>query len=129
MNSPKMTDMGMKRKDMRGPESVSEPGEKKDYDNEVCYPCLSASGEQARMLGAEDLKEGETIEQLVRWKVRRVERSEVNGKKDYRLELDMVKASDVEACKDCEDDAEDGEYDGKHSAGIAALMAKARSDS
>lgn len=125
MDSPQMTAMGMKRKDMRGP-SPSEPMKEKDYDNEVCYPCIHVDGKQAVMLGAESLDDGECVKitGIFRVKKTTVER---DGEKYYTLDLDLLKASDPEAVEDCgdeesSDESSDSEGDGDVSPGLAYIL-------
>lgn len=117
-----MTSMGMKRRDMHGPAEVTEKPEK-DYDNEVCYPCLSATGRQAEMLGAESLDDGEYVQQTVVWRVKKTT-IEREGKKNYELSLELVKASNPEAVDEPEgtESDDDDESDEKPSAGLDFIL-------
>lgn len=90
-----MHDMGIKRKDMYPSEVAASPAGSK---NEKEYPEVSLHGPHAEMMGAEDLKEGDRIEQTVRWRVKRHSKTTENGKTDYRMTLCLENASD---CKDC----------------------------
>ena len=123
--SSSLVDMGMKYKDMYG--SPAEPASEKDMENKMCYPSLDLRDKQAEMMGAADLKVGEYLQQTVVWKVKRREETDVNGKKSYRLELELVKGSDMEAT-DEEGDETAGESDGDDEApspGLAYLMGNA----
>lgn len=97
-----MIDMGVKHKEMY-PTEPATPSSKKDYENEKTYPELSLSGPQAEMMGAEDLKEGDLIEQMVQWRVKRHSKTTENGKTNFSMTLCLEKASD---CKECKDDAD-----------------------
>lgn len=120
-----MTDMGIKRSEMYG-ESTASPKSEKDYEKEVCYPCLSLDGPQAEMMGAPDLKSGEYVKQTVLWKVARREEMDVNGKKSYRLSLDLVKGSDLEPTETPDGAEESGsdesEDDEEMSPGLAFVV-------
>lgn len=106
----KLIDLGMKRKEIHGGPTTPSPKSEKDYENEKIYPELDVSGAHAEMLGAEDLKEGDVIEQTVRWRVKRHSATTENGKTDYRMTLCMEKASDCVECeKEKGDDDEDGD--------------------
>jgi hypothetical protein len=109
----KMHDMGVKRKDMYSSDMpVSPSGSKKDYDNEKEYPEVSLHGPHAEMMGAEDLKEGDVVEQTVRFRVKRHSKTTENGKTDYRMTLCIEKASDCKDCGEKEEKAEGDEDDG-----------------
>lgn len=109
----KMTKLGMKRKDLHGncavPCSPCEGKSEKDYENEIVYPELDASGPLAEQLGAEEVKVGEEFEQTVRWRVKRVRISEENGKKDFGLTLCMIEASDIKPEAKADDDEGEGD--------------------
>jgi hypothetical protein len=94
----KMTELGMKRKENRpGEDLCAQPADCESYEDEVIYPELHAEGEQAAMLGSDDLEEGDIVEQTVRWKCKRSRRVEENGKVvDRSLVLCMIEASDME---------------------------------
>lgn len=94
----KMVDMGIKRKDMYPRESPS-PKPEKDYDNEKVHPELELSGPHAEMMGAEDLKEGDVVEQRVRWRVKRHSATTESGKTRYAMTLSLDRASDCEECE------------------------------
>lgn len=124
-----MTSMGMKRGDMYA--EAPKPTSDKDYKNEVVYPCLHASNKQAEMLGAESLDDGEYVKQTVIWRVKKTT-IERDGKKDYTLDLDLVKASDPEevdpkdvgAEDQAEEDAEGPDDDDDDvSPGLAFILA------
>lgn len=91
----KMVDMGLKRKEMY-PAEASSPKSDKEHENEKEYPTLSLSGPHAEMMGAEDLKEGDVIEQKVRWKVKRHSKVTEGGKTRYSMDLSLQKGSDCE---------------------------------
>lgn len=124
MNSPAMTPMGMKRKDMYGEAKPAAPSKPKDWDNEIVYPTVRAEGKQAEMLGAEDLEDGEMIQQVVCWRVKKTT-IERDGEKRYELELHLVKASDPEPCDDegSEDAPDDESDDEEISPGLKAILA------
>lgn len=126
----KMIDMGMKRKETMT--SVTAPASSsKDYDNEKVYPELTLSGPQAEMMGAEDLKEGDLVEQTMQWRVKRHSKTEEGGKTDYSMTLCLEKASD---CKECDGDTEDAgdaadaseEADSEPSPAMAYIQGKAK---
>lgn len=99
--TPKMIDMGIKRKDMMPGELATKS--EKEYDNETTYPELNLSGPQAELMGAEEMKEGDVVKQMVQWRVKRHSKTEEGGKTDYSMTLCLEKASD---CVEC--DAADG---------------------
>lgn len=107
MKSGNMIDMGMKRKEIHGP-AETQPKAEKDYENEKVYPELHVEGALAEMMGAEDLKKGDVVEQTVRWRVKELSKHEVDGKPArFTMTLCLEKATD---CKDCADEG-DGEDD------------------
>lgn len=125
----KMIDMGMKRKETM-PSPTESPSSPKAYDNEKVYPELTLSGPQAEMMGAEDLKEGDLVEQTVQWRVKRHSKTEEGGKTDYSMTLCLEKASDCKECDDTEDagDAADAseEQDSEPSPAMAYIQGKAK---
>lgn len=137
-DTPAMREMGVKRKDaypsVGGPEKSD-----KDYNNELVRPNMSLDGKQAEMMGADDLEAGEYVKQTVIWKVKRVSKTETDGKKELSVSFDLCKASDLtevdakEAGEDepADDKGEDetSESDGdKPSAGLAFILGKGASD-
>lgn len=121
MKSGAMIDMGMKRKDMYPSETASSPKSEKDYEKEKVYPEMHLEGPLAEMMGAEDLKAGDVVEQTVRWRVKSLTKTERDGKASYSMTLCLEKASD---CKECEGGSDDSdEDDGKdgESSGSAAM--------
>lgn len=123
MATPKLTQMGIKRKDLHSAETSASPKSEKDYDNERVRPELHVSGEHARMLGAEGLKIGDRVRQTIEWVVKDRVKREENGKPaEYSMTLCMDKASDCEACG--EEEAEE-ESDEKPSAGLAYITGRA----
>lgn len=125
----KMHDMGMTRGELHGTPAATEPKSEKDYEKEKVYPELNVSGKQAIAMGAEDMKVGDVIEQMVRWRVKRrevVERED--GTKDVNLTLCLEKASDWDDAEGDDDDTEesDGEEneDAKLKPGLAYLLGK-----
>lgn len=102
-----LTKLGIRRSQLHGSPS---PVTEKNYENEIVYPELNASGKLAEQLGAEELKVGEVFTQTVKWKVKRVSVTEENGKKTSSLDLCMVAASNIESTEsDEEEDEEQGE--------------------
>lgn len=112
MKSPKLVDLGIKRKEMHGgPESLPEKTSK-DYDNEKVHPTLQVDGPHAEMMGAEDLKKGDRVRQTVEWEVDEHTKREENGKPPhYSMRLKLCKASDCEDCGEKEegDGIDDGD--------------------
>lgn len=98
-----MIDMGVKRKELH-PTEPATPGSSKDYENEKSYPELMLSGAHAEMMGAADLKEGDVVNQPVRWRVKRHTVTTEGGKTDYRMTLCLEKAGD---CVEAQDDKSD----------------------
>jgi hypothetical protein len=126
MASPKLTPMGIKRKELHSAEMAASPKSEKDYDNEEVRPELHVSGEHARMLGAAGLKKGDRVRQVVEWEVKDHVKRDENGKPtDYSMTLCMDKASDCEACGE-EEESEEG--DEKPSAGLAYITGRAAKD-
>ncbi len=122
MDTPQMTAMGMKRGDMQ--ESPAAKTVDKDWDNEMVYPTLNISGKQAENFGAESLEDGECVQQTVVWRVKKTT-IERDGKTNYELTLELVKASDPVACEDesaDEDAGESGESDDEPSPGLAYIL-------
>lgn len=108
----KMVDMGVKRKELHGsPATPSTEKSEKDWENEKEYPELSLHGVHAEMMGAEDLKEGDVVEQRVRWRVKRHSKTTEGGKTNYTMGLCLERASDCEECEDGDKKA-DGVDDG-----------------
>ncbi len=116
----KLVDMGIPRKEMYSGDKPS-PTSEKDYQKEKVYPELNLSGPAAEMMGAADLKEGDLIEQTVRWRVKRHSKTTEKGKTDYSMTLCLEKASD---CEDCGSDATDtaDEGDEGDSSGASSAM-------
>lgn len=119
--------MGMKRKDLAG--ATESPSSEKDYQNQKVYPNLSASGEQARLMGADDLEQGECVMQTVKWRIKRLTKDD----KGAEIELEMVSGSDLTPCDDedaedekngGDDEAKEGESPGDddESPGIAMIL-------
>lgn len=107
MATSKLVKMGIKRKDMHEAETPAVTSEK-DYDKEIVRPELHLSGEHAKMMGAEDLKKGDRVQQTVQWVVGSHAKEEENGKPPhYRMTLCLDKAGDHSECKG--DDDEEGE--------------------
>lgn len=109
----KLVDMGIRRKELNSPGEPSSPKSEKDYEKEKVYPELSLHGPHAEMMGAEDLKSGDLVEQRVRWRVKDHTKTVNGNKTDYRMTLCLEKASD---CAECETekkapktDADDGD--------------------
>jgi hypothetical protein len=124
-----MTNMGIRRKDMRSGESTS-PKSEKDYDKEIVRPEISLRGPHAVMMGAEDLKTGDRIRQTIEWVVKdHVKREESGKEPEYEMTLCIDKASD---CVECESEKEDGEekgeYEGDDSPAMAFIRGNARSE-
>ena len=115
----KMIDLGIKRKEMYSGEPVSPQSEKK-YENEKVYPEVHVSGEHAEMMGAEDMKTGDVVEQTVRWRVKSHTKTEENGKTRYSMDLCLESASDCVECE-TEDKGEDDEP--KTKKGMSPAMA------
>lgn len=127
-SEPSMTSMGMKRKEMYPSESPATPSSPKDYDNEIVFPSVSVRGKQAEMMGAADLEAGECVKQTVVWKVKSRTLEETNGKKEYRMELELVKGSDLTSCDAPKEDAaaaddSDGDESSEVSPGLAYVLA------
>lgn len=121
----KLVDMGISRKEMHTGEAVS-PMSEKDYEKEKVYPELSLSGPAAEMMGAEDLKEGDLIEQTVRWRVKRHSKTTENGETNYSMTLCLEEASDCKECGDTSDTEEDGPSD-KASSAMRYIEGRAKS--
>lgn len=124
----KLIDLGMKRKELNPGESAcAEPASCKDWENQKVYPELCARGKQAEMLGAEDLEEGDVVRQEVVWKVSRRRKVEENGKTDYTLDLQMLKASDLipEGKAESDDDEPEMESDDSESPAMAYIQGRA----
>jgi hypothetical protein len=125
-----MVDLGVKRKELHSAEISTSPKSEKDYANEKEYPELSLSGAHAEMMGAEDLKEGDVVEQKVRWRVKKHVKTTEGGKARYEMRLCMEKASDCEECapdkkKSSAEDDGDGADD---SPAMAFIQGKAARD-
>lgn len=112
MSTPKLVDLGIKRKEMHGPSEPTLPMKDKDYDNEVVHPSMHVDGPHAVMMGAGDLKKGDRVRQTVEWVVDEHTKREENGKPpQYSMHLKLAKASDCEACDD-DGEEKDGVDDG-----------------
>lgn len=131
MSTPKLVDLGIKRKEMYGPSEPEAMPSKKDGDNEMVHPSLHVDGPHAVMMGAEDLKKGDRVRQTVEWVVDEHTLRQENGKKpQYSMRLKLAKASDCEAM-DGEDDKGDGIDDGDgadDSPAMAFITGRAKSD-
>lgn len=103
--------LGVKRKDMFPSTAAAEPMSSKEYDNEIVYPQVSVDGKQAEAMGAADLEQGECVKQTVIWKVEKRVVTEQDGKKEYRMELHLVKGSDLESCDEPDDEKSDKSRD------------------
>lgn len=100
------------------PEAASKPSE-----NPTVYPCLRLEGEQAKLFGAENLNDGDMVQQNVVWRVKKTT-IEKDGEKRYELSLDLVKASEPEPTDEQADDSE-GTDDGdsaEPSPGLAYIL-------
>ena len=109
MSTPKLVDLGIKRKEMHGPSEPMPAMKSKDYENEMVHPSMHVDGQHAVMMGAPDLKKGDRVRQTVEWVVDEHTKREENGKPpQYSMRLKCAKASDCEEC----DPEEEGEQDG-----------------
>ncbi len=122
----KLVDMGISRKEMHSDEKTS-PISDKDYGKEKVYPELSLSGPAAEMMGAEDLKEGDLIEQTVQWRVKRHSKTTENGETNYSMTLCLEKASDCKECADSGDAAGEDDAD-EPSDAMRYIEGRAKSD-
>lgn len=111
-SSPKMSSLGIKRKDMYPKLAAATEASPKDYDNEIVFPAVSVRGKQAEMMGAADLEAGECVKQTVVWKVKSRTLEDTDGKKEYRMELELVKGSDLESCDEPDESKSDEEKEG-----------------
>lgn len=122
----KLVDMGVSRKALYSGEVAAA---KPESENAKEYPELSLHGPHAEKMGAEDLQEGDEVEQRVRWRVKRHAKTTENGKTEYRMTLCLVKGSDCEECgseKKAKTDADDGDgADDNDNPGIAYLAGRA----
>ena len=129
MSTPKLVDLGIKRKEMYASEKPATPMKEKDYDNEMVHPDMHVSVPHAEMLGAADLKKGDRIRQTVEWIVDEHTKREENGKPpNYSMRLKMAKASDCEECEGDDDspaeEADEGEDESPAMAFISGRAAK-----
>lgn len=67
-----MANLGIKRKEMWGGGCMSEPAEKKDYENEIVYPCLDLQGPQVSAAGLQALEFGDEVTFTIKARVSRV---------------------------------------------------------
>lgn len=95
----KMTPLGFKRKELHDYESPATPD--KDWENEEVYPEIHADGKLAEVMGAADLKAGDTFETKVLMRVKEHTKIEKDGKTTYRMTI----------CIEAMDDIEDAESD------------------
>lgn len=120
-----MTSVGMRRGDMHEP-AETKPMKEKDWENEMVYPSLRVDGKQAEKMGAEDLEDGECVEQTVVWRVRKTT-IEKDGEKKYELTLELVKASNPKSVTCDEGDGGEEEPPADNSPGLDYIMSgKAR---
>lgn len=122
----KLVDMGISRKEMNGTASPSAVSDK-DYSKETVYPELSLSGPAAEMMGAEDLKDGDLIEQIVQWRVKRHSKTTENGETNYSMTLCLEKASDCKECGEAADPKAKDDGDGESSDAMRYIEGRAKS--
>jgi hypothetical protein len=115
-----MTDLGIKRKDQY-PREETVAGGKKDYDNEKIYPSIDACGKLAELMGAADLNEGDVVEAPFKLKVKRLAKTDENGKTHYDIKFDIIEMGDMTDSSSDEDDGSDDEEDEESSPALAVL--------
>lgn len=124
MAEPKLVKMGIRRKDMYPKETVSSKSEK-DYDKEEVRPELHLSGPHAEMMGAEDLKKGDRVRQVVEWVVKDRVKREVDGKPDeYELTLCIDRAGEHVECG--EEKSDNDESEATDSPAMAYIQGRAK---